>query len=81
MQRLKVSLDEKVFFKPDLDYFAPARIRFAENVLQAFIGPGNGSGDYPNLVHQHGFVHLPKGKELYPAGEIVEFIPYKTWYL
>lgn len=79
--RLKVSLEQSVAFKPDLDYFAPARIRLKENVLSATVVPGHGSGDYPNLVGQHGFVHLPQGKSLYPVGEIVEFIPYKNWYL
>lgn len=76
-KKIKAVLAEDVFFKPDLTYFAQATINQKEDGLfYATVCHGNGSGDIVNPSMMDGFVELPRGKEDFEAGEIVNFIPF-----
>ena len=60
-----------VNFKPDLTYFAQVQLKHGEDgKLYAHPILGNGSGDFANLVDADGFMELPRGKDLYEAGEV-----------
>ncbi|MEE9437748.1 MAG: molybdopterin molybdotransferase MoeA [Saprospiraceae bacterium] len=74
---LKIKLEESVIFKPDLTYFAQAKLFFSEDAtLLAKIDHGNGSGDMVNPTKMDGFVELPRGKVTYEAGEVYDFISF-----
>ena len=76
---LKVVLQNEITFKPDLTYFAQAKLTTSNTAqLRAEIIEGNGSGDLVNPTRTDGFVELPKGKDIYKKGEIFNFIPFKT---
>lgn len=76
---LKVTLLNEITFKPDLTYFAQAKlIHGKDSRLYAEVRQGNGSGDLVNPTINDGFVELPKGKNLFKKGEIVNFIPYRS---
>jgi len=68
------SLSEDVEFKPDLDYFLPVSLEFDDATLKATPHKGHGSGDLVNLSKMDGFIYLPRGKDLYKAGESYEVI-------
>jgi molybdopterin molybdotransferase len=75
---LKVTLLNDVTFKPDLTYFAQAKLMAGKDSrLYAEVRHGNGSGDLVNPTINDGFVELPQGKNLFKKGEIVNFIPYR----
>ena len=75
--KMKVKLDQDVQFKPDFHYYAQAKIKFAEDgICYASIRHGNGSGDIVNPSTVDGFVEFPRGKEIFLAGEIYDFIPF-----
>lgn len=78
---LTVTLTEDVSFKPDLTYFAQARLSKDEagNHL-ATVRHGNGSGDMVNPAMMDGFIILPTGKETYRAGEAYPFRSFHTLY-
>lgn len=65
-------------FKPNLTFFAQARIEFEEGKIYAEISKGNGSGDIVHTTLMDGFVELPSGKEFYKAGEVYSFIPFHS---
>lgn len=71
-------LAEDVHFKPDLTYFMQAKVSYQADA-QIAVHPvhGHGSGDLANLVDADVFVELPKGKDLYKAGEIFRILPYR----
>ena len=74
----KVVLLNDVTFKPDLTYYAQAKLVKGKDArLYAEVQHGNGSGDLVNPTVNDGFVELPKGKTLFKKGEIVNFIPYR----
>jgi molybdopterin molybdotransferase len=70
-----VELAADVSFKPNLTYFAQARVSNKNGILQAVVDKGNGSGDMVSLMHVDGFVELPTGRETYHCGEVFPFIP------
>ncbi|MDA0972279.1 MAG: molybdopterin molybdotransferase MoeA [Bacteroidetes bacterium] len=75
--RMKVQLRNEVLFKPDLTYFAQAKISFnEEGTCEAEVIHGHGSGDLKNPSSMDGFIVLPRGKETYSAGEVYDFIPF-----
>ena len=53
---MMVELASDFFFKPNLTYFAQARIVHEADRLMAVIEKGNGSGDMVNLVQIDGFL-------------------------
>lgn len=74
---LKVVLANDVNFKPNLDYFSQASLRHSEDgKLMAWASRGNGSGDMVSPTKMDGFIELPKGKELYKAGEVYNFMKF-----
>ena len=78
---IKVYLLNNVQFKPDLTYFAQAKLIMGKDArLYAEVRHGNGSGDLVNPTKNDGFVELPKGKSNFKKGEIVNFIPYRRFH-
>ncbi|NNC82363.1 MAG: molybdopterin molybdotransferase MoeA [Flavobacteriales bacterium] len=76
-QAIKVKLSTDVQFRPDLTYFAQARIWQDEQaVTWAEVKHGGGSGDMISPSTMDGFVILPRGKEEYKAGEVYLFLPF-----
>lgn len=72
-------LEEDIAFKPDLTYFAQVKLRYdQQGTLLARAIHGNGSGDLANLVDNDAFIELPRGKDLYKAGEVFPVILYRT---
>ena len=68
---LLARLISDVTFKPDLHYFLPIHLSTsAEGVLYAHPNKGNGSGDFVNLKNVNAFMELPRGKEVFKAGEV-----------
>ena len=71
-------LEEDISFKPDLTYFAQVKLRYsAEGKLMAKAIHGNGSGDLANLVDNDAFIQLPRGRDLFEAGEVFPVILYR----
>lgn len=71
-------LARDVSFKPDLNYFAQVKINFTtEGKVLALPIEGNGSGDLANLTDADAFIELPKGKDLYKAGEVYSILWYR----
>ena len=67
---LRASLCEPVEFLSDLTYFLGVRVHVADDGrLMATPQPGNGSGDFVNLVNCQGFLELPAGRALFAAEE------------
>ncbi len=74
-QPMKVVLAREVTFKPDLDYFAQASLSQSDEGRNlATVRHGNGSGDMVSPTKMDGFVELPRGKEVYEAGGVYEFM-------
>lgn len=64
-------LQKDVNFKPDLTYFAQVKISYDQSgKILATPVEGNGSGDLANLVDADAFIELPRGKDLFAAGEV-----------
>lgn len=64
-----VRLGEDVEFAADLVYFLPVKLRAdPTGVLMADPRPTNTSGDYAALGGTDGFVELPRGADVFPAG-------------
>jgi len=71
----KVKLAENVYFKPELTYFAQAKLYQSSEAIQiATVVHGNGSGDMVHPTKMDGFLILPAGKETYRAGEVFDFM-------
>ncbi len=72
-----VALGEDVHFRPNLTYFAQARLVYGIDAkVSANVCHGNGSGDMVSPSSADGFVELPVGKDIYRAGETYRFIPF-----
>jgi len=71
-----VILKTPVSFRPDLTYFAQAKISFDNGKIYAESSKGNGSGDMVHPSKMDGFLELPRGKDVFEVGEIYEFIPF-----
>lgn len=68
---LRASLSESVEFLPELTYFLGVSVRVANNgKLMATPQPGNGSGDFANLVDCQGFLELPAERSEFATGEV-----------
>lgn len=64
-KNIKVKLQNSYIFKPQLTYFAQAKIIRHRNTYIAQISTGNGSGDIANFGVIDGFVELPAHEELH----------------
>lgn len=64
--------------KPNLTFFAQAKIEFEDGKLYAKISNGNGSGDMVHPTKVDGFVELPQGKDVYLSGEVYTFMPFHS---
>ncbi len=63
-------LEQSVTFKPDLTYLCQVSTRFdTDGRLLAKPAEGHGSGDLANLVEADAFMELPRGKDVFEAGE------------
>lgn len=72
----QVFLKNDVSFKPELTYFAQAKISFESGQLMATVAHGNGSGDMIHPTKMDGFVELGAKKSVFKSGELVTFIPF-----
>ena len=72
----KAKLDSDVSFKPNLTYFIPVKLENRDGVEIAIPQPGNGSGDLANLSNADGFMELPQGEDVYPAGLVYDVYGY-----
>ncbi len=63
-------LEQSVTLKPDLTYLCQVSTRFdTDGRLLAKPAEGHGSGDLANLVEADAFMELPRGKDVFEAGE------------
>ncbi len=70
----RLRLAAPVEFKPDLTYFLPVRLDYAENgAVTAIPQPTNTSGDFVSLGGTDGFVELPRGADRFPEGYAANF--------
>ncbi len=74
----KAILTSQIIFKPDLDYFLPVKVDYSGAQIEAIPQPGQGSGDFANLVNADGFLHLPRGQEQFNKGEIYPLHLYRN---
>lgn len=71
-------LTEDVTFKRDLTFFLEVSLSYsADAKILAQPKKGNGSGDLANLVEAGAFIELPRGKNLFRAGEIYPVYVYR----
>lgn len=75
---LLAALKEDHTFKPDLTYFLQVKLSSSPSgTLEALPIAGHGSGDHANLLYNDGFMELPRGKNLFKAGEVYPVIVYR----
>lgn len=71
-------LEEDVHFAPDLTYFLEVKIRYSKEAkILALPKKGNGSGDLANLKEGDAFIELPRGKDVFLAGEAYPIFRYR----
>jgi molybdopterin molybdotransferase len=64
-----VRLASAVEFRPDLTWFLPVNLAWSEaGDVTVIPRPTNTSGDFVSLRGTDGFVELPRGQDLFPAG-------------
>ena len=82
----RFALAAPVHFKPDLTYFVQVKLQYSPDDSRDRACPvltvampieGNGSGDFANLVNADGFLELERGKEVYEAGEVYDFLGWR----
>lgn len=72
------ALSRDFTFKPNLTYFLQSKIISSpDGKMTAEPVTGNGSGDLANLANADGFLELPPGRDVYRAGEVFIFTPYR----
>ena len=77
LSTIYATLEEDVFFKPDLDYFLQVSITNKKGQLFAKPIQGNGSGDLVSLVNANAFIQLPNGKTEFKKEEVYPVIQFK----
>jgi len=75
-RQLNIALSKEVSFNADLCWFLPVRLQSSPQGLQALPCPTNTSGDFIGLRNTDGFVELPRGSDLFPAGYCGRFWPW-----
>lgn len=72
-----VALASEVTFKPALACLMPVHLSSGPRAeLNATPDPNNTSGDFAGLLTTDGFVELPVGPAVFPAGTVVPFWPW-----
>jgi molybdopterin molybdotransferase len=71
-----VELAESFEVKPALTMFVPVKVSRGEGRRRAALRPTRGSGDFTSLIDTDGFVELPPGPAVVPAGTRV---PLYSW--
>jgi len=75
-------LEEDFSFRPDLHLFLPVHTRVDERgILWAKPLPGNGSGDFANLLKANSALEIPRGKELFKKGEAYPVLAFNSPYI
>jgi molybdopterin molybdotransferase len=70
----RVPLASEIDIKPSLTLFMPVRLNYGHDAgATAEPRPTKGSGDFTSLIGTDGFVELPPGPRVVPAGTIVPF--------
>jgi molybdopterin molybdotransferase len=70
----RVRLSAPVECRADLTYFVPVvRVHGEDGSVGAIPKPTNSSGDFVSLGGTDGFVELPRGQDVYPAGYVARF--------
>lgn len=71
-------LTEDYRFLPDLTYFLQVKTHHtSDGMTLARPVTGHGSGDLANLVDADGFLELPRGRNVFNAGEVFPYITYR----
>jgi len=71
-------LQSEIYFKPDLTYFLEVEILYSDSgEIYAQPKKGNGSGDLANLALGDAFIELPRGKDVFFAGEVYPIFFYR----
>lgn len=75
----KVKLLKTIVFNAPLTFFVPVKLTAnpETHILEAYPLPGNGSGDFANLLDADGFIELPKNENEFQAGHFFTFWPFK----
>jgi molybdopterin molybdotransferase len=74
----KVKLMKPIVFNAPMTFFVPASITTnpEKHLLEAYPLPGNGSGDFVNLLDADGFIELPWQENEFQAGDFFPFWPF-----
>ena len=75
----KVKLLKSIVFNAPLTFFIPVKLTANPEIpiLEAYPLPGNGSGDFANLLDADGFIELPENENEFQAGHFFTFWPFK----
>lgn len=75
----KVKLLKTIVFNAPLTFFVPVKLTANPEtpILEAYPLPGNGSGDFANLLDADGFIELPENETEFQAGQFFTFWPFK----
>jgi molybdopterin molybdotransferase len=75
----KVKLLKSIVFNAPLTFFVPVKLTANQEIpiLEAYPLPGNGSGDFANLLDADGFIELPENENEFQAGHFFTFWPFK----
>jgi molybdopterin molybdotransferase len=75
----KVKLLKSIVFNAPLTFFVPVKLTTNPKIpiLEAYPLPGNGSGDFANLLDADGFIELPENENEFQAGDFFTFWPFK----
>jgi molybdopterin molybdotransferase len=75
----KVKLLKSIVFNAPLTFFVPVKLTTNPEIpiLEAYPLPGNGSGDFANLLDADGFIELPENENEFQAGDFFTFWPFK----
>ena len=75
----KVKLLKTIVFNAPLTFFVPVKLTTNPEtpILEAYPLPGNGSGDFANLLDADGFIELPENENEFQAGQFFTFWPFK----
>jgi len=75
----KVKLLKSIVFNASLTFFVPVKLTANPEIpiLEAYPMPGNGSGDFANLLDADGFIELPENENEFQAGQNFTFWPFK----
>lgn len=73
VQKEEAVLEQEFTQKLDLTYFLQVKVKPSQGQWMALAAPGNGSGDLVNLALVDGFLEIPPGNKIHPAGSVFPF--------